>query len=255
MTKLNSSSKYFRDLVESKTKELNELSAEWSLICNSNAELVPEQIQGDIRCACGLAKLLIDERFDQFSRLIDQSEMMPSNNGGDGENFNLVLASDLEGFWEMIYQQVVKVEQQFKKLYQLKSNNYVEPNQQDIASNTTVTKKLIQPVRNKFTVKSKFAEFRKAQLNKAKENVEKMSTKENNQKTEIVQVKQAKRYNLRDRPINKDKIRGTHVSSKLNSTPKNRRIASQLENLSDSPLLKIAFISSQGKRESLAKKL
>lgn len=66
-------SQYYRDLVQTKTKELNQLSAEWTLVCSSAVDLVPEQIQGEIRCACGLAKLLIDERFDQFSQLIDQS--------------------------------------------------------------------------------------------------------------------------------------------------------------------------------------
>ena len=249
MTQSNSS-KHFRDLVETKTKELNQLTAEWTLICNSSTELLSEQIQGEIRCACGLAKLLIDERFDQFSRLIDQSEMKP--NSGDGENFNLVLGSDLEGFWEMIDQQVVKIQQQFEKLSQRKSNNYVELHQQEPVNKTTIPKKNIQHVRNKFAVKSKFAEFRKTQLNKAKEKTESLSSTENR---EPVLIQETKLYNLRARPINKAKIRGRIASSKLNLTPNNRGIGNQLENLSNSPLLKIAFISSQGKRESLAKRL
>ena len=64
------------------------------------------------------------------------------------------------------------------------------------------------------------------------------------------------RYNLRSRPINKER---NHVRVKKNNaqqlTPDARRTMSQLQNLSNSPLLKLAFISSQGKRESIGKRL
>ncbi|RMZ93836.1 disks large-associated 5 isoform X2, partial [Brachionus plicatilis] len=61
--------KYYRDLVRFSTDKLTNLGAQWT-----KQNEVPEEFQGDVRSACGLAKLLIDERFSQFSELINQCE-------------------------------------------------------------------------------------------------------------------------------------------------------------------------------------
>ena len=93
----------------------------------------PEDVQGDIRSACGLAKLLIDERFDQFNDLIRQAEEYieskeappPLQQSVNKDEIKVVLTSDLEGFWEMIEIQVKDVESKFEHLTKLKANNYV----------------------------------------------------------------------------------------------------------------------------------
>ena len=93
----------------------------------------PEDVQGDIRSACGLAKLLIDERFDQFNDLIRQAEEYieskeappPPQHSVNKDEVKVVLTSDLEGFWEMIEIQVKDVASKFEHLTKLKANNYV----------------------------------------------------------------------------------------------------------------------------------
>jgi disks large-associated protein 5 len=75
-------------------------------------------VQGDIRSAIGLAKLLIDERFVQFIELVDQSEFKT----GDKP----VRCSDLQGFWDMVDFQVIDVKKKFSGLEKLKENNYIE---------------------------------------------------------------------------------------------------------------------------------
>ncbi len=87
--------KYFRDLVITKTNQLLALSSEWSATCSENSEIIPDCIQGDIRCACGLSKLLIEERFKQFSELIEQCEMTTQNNLDP--DIKEVKCSDLQG--------------------------------------------------------------------------------------------------------------------------------------------------------------
>lgn len=96
--------KYYRTLVQFNTTNLNNLGNEWNSLCSSGA--VPEEIQGDIRSACGLAKLLIDERFSQFSELINQCEQSELN---PGELGLLVKCTDLQGFWDMVDVQVKDV--------------------------------------------------------------------------------------------------------------------------------------------------
>ena len=116
--------KHFRSLVESKTKQLLGLSDQWTLICNEQVESIPDNTQGDIRSACGLAKLLIEERFKQFSELIGQCEDI-SRKIIDPDAKE-VKCTDLQGFWEMINHQVLDVEAQFMKLDKIKQNNYCE---------------------------------------------------------------------------------------------------------------------------------
>jgi disks large-associated protein 5 len=54
--------------------------------------------RGQIRSVVGQAQLLMDQRFKQFSGLVDNCEF------GKGEKETTT--TDLTGFWEMIYFQV-----------------------------------------------------------------------------------------------------------------------------------------------------
>ena len=55
-------------------------------------------MQGKIRCVVGQARLVMAERFVQFSGLVDNCQFKQ----GEKET----TCSDLRGFWEMIYFQV-----------------------------------------------------------------------------------------------------------------------------------------------------
>ena len=107
--------KYYRDLVLFSTEKLNCLGNQWS-----NMDQIPEEAQGDIRSACGLAKLLIDERFSQFNDLINQCQETKNEQVG-----LVVKCSDLQGFWDMVDVQIKDVCKKFDLLDKLKSNNYV----------------------------------------------------------------------------------------------------------------------------------
>ncbi len=67
--------KYYRNLVDINTDLLNNLSNTWTKTNEISINIIPDDMQGDIRSACGLAKLLIDERFAQFNDLIHLSEV------------------------------------------------------------------------------------------------------------------------------------------------------------------------------------
>ena len=58
----------------------------------------PPILQGKIRCVVGQARLVMAERFVQFSGLVDNCEFKK----GEKET----TCTDLRGFWEMIYFQV-----------------------------------------------------------------------------------------------------------------------------------------------------
>ncbi len=92
----------------------------------------------------------------------------------------MVLASDLQGFWDMIFHQVVDVEKRFFNLSKLKQNNWVEIIEAlpaKIRTDPSKFKAKINPLKKKSSVdipedstkskikpkvaaKSKFAEFK-----------------------------------------------------------------------------------------------
>ena len=170
--------KLFRDLVQSKTKQLLSLSDAWIVTCTEQSDLIPDRIQGDIRCVCGLAKLLMEERFKQFTELIDLCVKTLKNTLDEG--VKEVHCSDLQGFWEMINHQVKDVEGQFAKLEKIKQKNYSEEFADETDHVVRVKKTAVRKAAAKSsndpsakatastaTAKSKFSEFR-AQMKKAK---------------------------------------------------------------------------------------
>ena len=173
---------FYRSLVVEKTKSLNTESDRWAELCekkNEPGEAAPEDVEGEIRLACGLAKLLIDERFSQFSELIDQCEQSNSASPNPDPEVKLVKPTDLEGFWEMIYAQVINVEKQFAKLEKLRLNNYVyiEEAPKPRKAPIKVVKKPVaqvgekKPSADKKSVRSRFADFRK-NLDKKQEEID-----------------------------------------------------------------------------------
>lgn len=68
-------------------------------------------VSGQVRSAIGLAHLLVNQRFKQFSGLIKDCD--------DGKTPK-VTPQDLEGFWEMVYFQVEDIYNKFQKLDSIK---------------------------------------------------------------------------------------------------------------------------------------
>ena len=65
------------------------------LLCGNNDSFY----QGELRCVIGQGRLVMAERFNQFSGLVDNCEFK------QGEKETTCM--DLKGFWEMIYYQVL----------------------------------------------------------------------------------------------------------------------------------------------------
>ncbi|CAL8260684.1 unnamed protein product [Arctogadus glacialis] len=107
---------YFRLQMVLETDKLTGLSALWEPRVQD--ETIPEEMRNSMRTVVGQARLLIKERFGQFRGLVDDCEL------GRGERITSCM--DLEGFWEMVYYQVVDVEKKFAALKEAEANNWVE---------------------------------------------------------------------------------------------------------------------------------
>uniref|UniRef100_L7M2B9 Putative guanylate-kinase-associated protein n=1 Tax=Rhipicephalus pulchellus TaxID=72859 RepID=L7M2B9_RHIPC len=104
---------HFRGLVEEETKRLTSTCHHWECVVATQPD-ISEEAQGYIRSATGKAKLLMNERFSQFTRLIHNCE----NNLGEKKT----TCEDLQGFWDMVYFQVEDVNKNFDQLAKMQEN-------------------------------------------------------------------------------------------------------------------------------------
>jgi len=110
---------HFRSLLTSESANFNQLCELWSTELNGeNANDIPEEAIGQIRTTIGQANLLMNQRFKQFTGLIDDCQFKR----GDKET----KVEDLQGFWDMIYFQVEDVQGKFRALEELKKDNWKE---------------------------------------------------------------------------------------------------------------------------------
>ncbi|KAI9553990.1 hypothetical protein GHT06_019261 [Daphnia sinensis] len=147
----------FRALMASEGTRLTDL-------CNSYEQLlangdIPEEETGSVRTVIGQAHLLQRERFTQFAGLVNQFE----SKTGEKE----ITATDLEGFWEMIYLQVSDVDKKFEELEKLKQNGWVRTEHiPELNKKTKVTTKKKAPIARpaKSNMRALIAAARKKQL-------------------------------------------------------------------------------------------
>ena len=120
-----------------------------------------------MRTAVGKAQLLMSQRFQQFSSLIDDCALR--------RGVKVTTCDDLQGFWDMVYVQVQDVLQLFEQLQQLRLNDW-----QPLVTTATAAsaqggrKKTRAAKKTAATGKSKFAAFR-AQLKKQVESQDDVS--------------------------------------------------------------------------------
>ncbi|KAM3591706.1 uncharacterized protein V6R79_006064 [Siganus canaliculatus] len=107
---------YFRSEIANETDRLTELCVHWELKVED--ESIPEEMRDRMRTAVGQARLLMKERFKQFSGLVDDCEL------GRGEK--ITTCTDLQGFWDMVYYQVEDVNKKFDALKEAESRGWVE---------------------------------------------------------------------------------------------------------------------------------
>ena len=87
----------------SKTNRKTSLCNEWEPKISSIPEDQSyEEMRGEVRSVVGQGRLVMAERFHQFSGLVDNCQF------GRGEK--KTTTEDLRGFWEMIYLQVLDLD-------------------------------------------------------------------------------------------------------------------------------------------------
>merc|ERR1719209_249912 len=126
---------YFRKLLITETDRITKICNEWEEKLSANVHLIDEEIQGSIRSTVGQGRLVMAERFHQFSGLVDNCEF------GKGEKETTTM--DLTGFWEMIYIQVEDVDAKFVKLSKVEDDGWLD---EEVKVGKKVQKKKVLPV-------------------------------------------------------------------------------------------------------------
>nr|XP_055033092.1 disks large-associated protein 5 isoform X5 [Misgurnus anguillicaudatus] len=107
---------YFRAVMVSETERLTVLSELWQSRFDDTS--IPEETRDLMRTAVGQARLLMKERFGQFSGLVDDCDL------GRGEK--ITTCTDLQGFWDMVYFQVEDVNKKFNALKEAEARDWKE---------------------------------------------------------------------------------------------------------------------------------
>lgn len=107
---------YFRSEIDKETDRLTSLCVCWE--SKVEDESIPEEMRDCMRTAVGQARLLMKERFKQFSGLVDDCEF--------GRGKKITTCTDLQGFWEMVYFQVEDVHKKFDALKEAEARSWVE---------------------------------------------------------------------------------------------------------------------------------
>jgi len=110
MSESELSIEHFRGILSDAHAYLNGLCEKWSQIIEDQSISgdMDDELQGSIRTAIGQAKLLMAQRFKQFSKLIDDCQHQ------SGERVTRL--ADLSGFWDMISFQIDDVKKKFQKI-------------------------------------------------------------------------------------------------------------------------------------------
>ncbi|MEQ2221714.1 hypothetical protein ILYODFUR_018486 [Ilyodon furcidens] len=146
---------YFRSKISTQTDRLTNLCLHWE--SKVEDESIPEEMRDRMRTAVGQAGLLMKERFNQFSGLVDDCEL------GRGEK--ITTCTDLQGFWDMVYFQVEDVNKKFDALKEAEGRGWVEEHQPPPQKRKVVKKTSAAPAKptgNKAAAKSRLAAVKAA---------------------------------------------------------------------------------------------
>ncbi|XP_061765068.1 disks large-associated protein 5 isoform X2 [Nerophis ophidion] len=128
---------YFRSEINNETDKLTSLSAQWEPKVEDVS--IPEEMRDRMRTAIGQARLLMKERFNQFSGLVDDCEL--------GRGDKLTTCSDLQGFWDMVYFQVEDVSRKFDALKEAEVRGWVEEHKPQTRQRKAVKKPVVPPTK------------------------------------------------------------------------------------------------------------
>ncbi|KAM9426714.1 disks large-associated protein 5 isoform 3-T3 [Pholidichthys leucotaenia] len=146
---------YFRSEIEKETDRLTTLCLHWE--SKVEDELIPEEMRDRMRTAVGQARLLMKERFNQFSGLVDDCDF------SRGEK--LITCVDLQGFWDMVYYQVEDVNKKFNALKEAEARDWTEEHKSPQRQRKVVKKQsaaTFKPAGTKAAAKSRLAAVKAA---------------------------------------------------------------------------------------------
>ncbi|XP_026171376.1 disks large-associated protein 5 isoform X2 [Mastacembelus armatus] len=146
---------YFRSEIANETDRLTSLCVHWE--SKVKDESIPEEMRDRMRTAVGQARLLMKERFNQFSGLVDDCEL------GRGEK--ITTCTDLQGFWDMVYFQVEDVTKKFNALKEAEDRGWVEEHKPPPQQRKAVKKPptaAAKPTGSKAAAKSRLAAIKAA---------------------------------------------------------------------------------------------
>lgn len=133
--------------------EIDRLTNEADIWSSRNEENIPELVKDEILAVVGQTRLLLSQKFKDFNNLIDRCEGSKKTDGLK------VTLEDLEGFWDMMYREVMQLDQKYRNLQLLESNQW----QEQVSAVNKVSKKVQKGKRkSKTQVTSKFKEFLKS---------------------------------------------------------------------------------------------
>lgn len=123
---------YFRTLLVTETARISSVCDAWEKKFEENVESMSDDVQGEVRSVIGQGRLVMAQRFSQFSGLVDNCEYKR----GEKET----TCTDLMGFWEMIYFQVEDVDKKFGRLHKIEMNNWTEVVVKPVANKKKIIK-------------------------------------------------------------------------------------------------------------------
>uniref|UniRef100_A0A3B3ZIP4 Uncharacterized protein n=1 Tax=Periophthalmus magnuspinnatus TaxID=409849 RepID=A0A3B3ZIP4_9GOBI len=143
---------YFRSEIANETNRLTVLCTHWE--SKVEDEAIPEEMRDCMRTAVGQARLLMKERFKQFSGLVDDCDFCR------GEK--ITTCTDLQGFWDMVYFQVEDVNKKFDALKEAEGRGWMEdhkplPRQRKVVKKPAAAPAPSKPAGTKAAAKSRLA--------------------------------------------------------------------------------------------------
>ncbi|XP_059058036.1 disks large-associated protein 5 isoform X2 [Achroia grisella] len=108
---------HFRRQLNSEIARLTEMCEVWEKI-REQTPLV-ETVQDEVLGAVGQARLLMSSKLQQFAGLVERCARPPPAAA-------LVTATDLHGFWDMVFMQIENIDVRFKRLEELRQRGWAE---------------------------------------------------------------------------------------------------------------------------------
>ncbi|XP_046404595.1 disks large-associated protein 5-like [Ischnura elegans] len=166
----------FNSLYDGEMNRLDGVCSLWdNVLASDTCDGIPADMQDTIRTTVGQTRLLMREKLGQFKDLLKQFQAKTSKKSP------VITSGDLQGFWDLVSIQVNDVDDKFRRLDQLKWNNWIaceEPKEakvqpevfrrRNVGSSNVKAKK---PVAGKSSIKAYIAEQRR-KLEEAKENAQ-----------------------------------------------------------------------------------